>query len=107
MKQTETYVRVGNKDIEKALEEKVFLPYQGKNILFVYDSYNESAVFSFLQHVFLNAGKVALEGRGKYYIISDRYEEDINEPFLEWENICHIAENDIASLASVISLKTL
>lgn len=104
MKSVETYVTVHPDDISKALTDKNFLPFQGSNILFIYTDYKDVDVFSFLRSIFTIVGKIAVESKkGNYSIISDKYNDDVIEPFNHYEDISKKMENDIEKISNFIT----
>ena len=100
----ESYTTVEKKDIQDALSSGDFLAYQGVNLLFKQGSNSLEEVTEFLGKTFGNIGKVAVVGKNsKHYLISDKFEPEVIEPFSSYENTSASFKNDIGRMAKFIS----
>jgi hypothetical protein len=74
----------------------------------VKDTYTPKLMHDFLEHVFPYVSKITVQGdEGKYYIICDKYNAIVKEPFGTCENVSGKYGNNIASLAAIICTRTL
>lgn len=104
MKSVEVYVKVTPKEIVKALTDKNFLPFQGSNILFIYTDYKDVDLFTFLTSIFTIVGKIVVENKkDTYVILSDKYNEEVIEPFAHYEDISKKMENNIHKISNFVS----
>lgn len=98
----ENYFYIESKDINSCLKKKNLCDFQGKNILLKKDVYSADELKQFFESVFNFINKIVVESDEVYYILSDKFEEKVIEPFDKFEYKNEELKNDITSMSNFI-----
>ncbi len=101
MLKVEEYLYIDNKDIIFYLKNKSSSGFQGRNIFLKKDFYNVEEIKQFLDSLFNVINKISIEGKGGYYIVSDKFSEEVIEPY-EMKNKSIELNNDITLISEFI-----
>ncbi len=103
MTPVETYIPVDQDIITRALDTKTYINFQGGNLLFEAAIYSKTEVTLFLVHVFDIVDKIAMKSfDGSYYMLSNKFDSDVIEPFSEHKDVSKQLGNDIEKIAEFI-----
>ncbi len=101
MLKVEEYVYINNKDVTFYLKNKNLSDFQGRNIFFKKDFYNVEEIKQFIDSIFNVVNKISVEGNSSRYIISDKFNEEIIEPY-KMEDKSRELHNDITLTSEFI-----
>lgn len=98
----ENYFNIDSKQLDSYLKNKNTSELQGRNLLLKKDIYDLDKLKDFFESVFNFVNKIAVEDENITYIISDKFEEKVIEPFnnLEYKN--EELDNDIILMSNFI-----
>lgn len=98
----ENYFNIDSKQIDYYLKNKNLSDFQGGNILLKKNIYNSDKLKEFFESVFNFINKIAVEDDSVTYIISDKFEEKVIEPFDKIEYKSDELKNDITLMSDFI-----
>lgn len=81
MLKVEEYFYINNEDIKFYLKNKNLSDFQGRNIFLKKDLYSLDELKEFFSSVFNFVNKISVEGKGSFYIVSDKFSEEVVEPY--------------------------
>ena len=99
----ETYIPIDSAYIKLFLSTGDKSKIQGSSILLGYDSYAEETIRPFLEAVLHDVNKIVIEKSIKrYYLVAQKIEEDIEEPFANLIDIHANLQGDIDAITDFI-----